>query len=172
MEYNLSIMQQIKELHLDLDGLFADFDGGVQRLTGKLPREIDKRYMWKSINRDKQFFGTLEVIEGSMELWRAVLEVAAEASAAVKFLTGAPAGAHYQQQKREWVAKVFGTQYEVNVVPRAKKQDYSGPLKVLIDDTHGNIHDWIVKGGHGILHQDDFASTIKELRDYHEALRA
>lgn len=164
-------MTKILELHLDLDGLFADFEGGVKAITGKTPSQLgDKRRMWAAVHSKKTFFLDLEVLEGSMELWAAIKSVLPDEK--IKFLTGAPSSAAFREQKKLWVAKVFGTQYEVNVVPRRDKQLYSGPYKVLIDDTKGNIHDWVVKGGHGIYHKGvDFATTIAEFHQYEQALR-
>lgn len=162
-------MTKILEVHLDLDGLFADFDGGVKAITGKTPKQLgDKRRMWSAIHSNKFFFIGLEVLDGSMDLWKAIKDLLPDDR--IKFLTGAPSSRAFQEQKREWVAKTFGPQYEVNVVARRDKQLWSGPHKVLIDDTEGNIHDWFVKGGHGILHDTSYDVTIKAFIDYHEAL--
>lgn len=161
---------RILELQLDLDGLFADFNGGVKAITGKTPSQLgDKRRMWAAVHSNPHFFLELEILEGSMDLWREIKRLLPDER--IKFLTGAPSSAAFREQKKQWVAKVFGPQYEVNVVPRRDKQLYSGPYKVLIDDTEGNIHDWVVKGGHGILHEDDFSVTIQQLLEYDTAIR-
>jgi hypothetical protein len=70
----------------------------------------------------------------------------------------------FQQQKREWVARIFGPEFIVHVVPKKLKQEFSGPHKVLIDDTPQNIEQWIARGGHGIIHTGDHASTVKALQ--------
>lgn len=162
----------ILELHLDLDGLFTDFDTGVQRASreGLRPKELPKSLMWKIIHSNKTFFRDLDQLPGSERLWAYIVSILP--TERIKFLTGAPSSASFQQQKRDWVALKFGAQYECNVVHRRDKQKWSGPCKVLIDDTEGNIHDWVVKGGHGILHEGDFDKTIDELREYYEALKA
>jgi 5'(3')-deoxyribonucleotidase len=159
---------KIIEVHCDLDGLFADFDAGVKKLTGKHPKDLEKKQLWKAINWNKRFFADLAVIDGSMDLWAAIKDMLPDEK--IKFLTGAPSVPAFREQKRVWVAETFGPQYEVNVVPRRDKQLWSGPLKILIDDTHGNIHDWVVKGGHGIHHQGSFGDTINELKQYAEAI--
>ena len=33
---------------------------GVKRLTGKLPRELETKHLWKAIHWNKQFFAELE----------------------------------------------------------------------------------------------------------------
>ena len=145
------------QVFLDLDGVFADFDARVQRLCGKHPAELDRARLWKIVNADHRFFAELELIEGCMMLWEATRDLEPV------FLTGAPASKKFQEQKREWVARLFGPEFTVHVVPRRLKQEFSGPHKVLIDDTPENIEQWIARGGHGILHTGEHASTVAAL---------
>ena len=79
------------------------------------------------------------------------------------FLTGAPASKEFQKQKKDWVARIFGLDFKVYVVPKQNKQDYSGPSSILVDDTIENIENWIAKGGQGILHEGCYISTAKKL---------
>lgn len=146
------------QVFLDLDGVFADFDARVKHLSGKHPHQLERARLWKMINADKRFFAELELIEGCMELWEATKDLEPV------FLTGAPSSKVFQEQKREWVARIFGPGFTVHVVPKKLKQDFSGPGKVLIDDTPENIEQWIARGGHGILHKGDHASTVQALR--------
>lgn len=146
------------QVFLDLDGVFADFDARVKHLTGKHPSQLDRAHLWKMVNSDKRFFAELELIEGCMALWEATKDLEPV------FLTGAPSSRIFQQQKREWVSRIFGPEFVVHVVPKKLKQDFSGPHKVLIDDTPENIEQWIARGGHGILHAGDHASTVKALQ--------
>ena len=46
-----------------------------------------------------------------------------------------------------------------------KKQNYSKPNRILIDDKESNVEQWISKGGEGILHKNT-ADTIKQLQQY------
>lgn len=147
------------QVFLDLDGVFADFDARVKRLTGKHPGQLDRNRLWKMVNADKRFFAELELIEGCMVLWEATRDLEPV------FLTGAPTSKVFQEQKREWVARIFGPEFIVHVVPRKLKADFSGPYKVLIDDTPDNIAQWIARGGHGILHEGDHASTVRALKE-------
>ncbi|GAB3552173.1 hypothetical protein GCM10027343_37340 [Noviherbaspirillum agri] len=147
------------QIYLDLDGVFADFDARVKHLTGKHPHQLDRAHLWKMVNADKRFFAELELIEGCMLLWEATKDLEPI------FLTGAPSSRVFQEQKREWVSRIFGQEFVVHVVPRKLKQDFSGPHKVLIDDTPENIEQWIARGGHGILHKGDHASTVHALQE-------
>lgn len=146
------------QVYLDLDGVFADFDARVKHLTGKHPSQLDRGRLWKMVNSDKRFFAELELIEGCMILWEATRDLEPV------FLTGAPTSKTFQQQKREWVTRIFGPEFVVHVVPRKLKADYSGPHKVLIDDTKENIDAWVARGGHGIHHTGDHESTVNALR--------
>ncbi|HYD62005.1 MAG TPA: hypothetical protein VEC35_16690 [Noviherbaspirillum sp.] len=147
------------QVYLDLDGVFADFDKRVKHLTGKHPNQLDRGRLWKMVNSDKRFFAELELIEGCMVLWEATKDLEPV------FLTGAPSSKVFQEQKREWVARIFGPEFVVHVVPKKLKQDFSGPHKVLIDDSPENIEQWNARGGHGILHQGDHASTVRALQE-------
>lgn len=53
----------------------------------------------------------------------------------------------------------------VHVVPRKLKAEFSGPHKILIDDTSDNIDQWVARGGYGILHEGNHASTVKALQE-------
>lgn len=72
------------QVFLDLDGVFADFDARIKRLTGKHPGQLDRNRLWKMVNSDKRFFAELELIEGCMVLWEATRDLEPI------FLTGAP----------------------------------------------------------------------------------
>lgn len=154
------------QVFLDLDGVFADFDARVKRLTGKHPNQLDRPRLWKMINSDKRFFAELELIEGCLLLWEATRDLEPV------FLTGAPSSRAFQEQKREWVSRIFGPEFTVHVVPKRRKPEFSGPHKVLIDDTPENIERWIAAGGHGILHTGDHASTVQALQRLLELYRS
>lgn len=147
--------------YCDLDGVFADFDGRFFKLTGKWPHQVEKNYMWKVINNDTEFFGSLELMENANHLWDYSRQFAPI------FLTGLPSKKGGKEQKERWVAKTFGEQWQVIVLPKKEKQHHSGPNRVLIDDTIVNINQWIDKGGHGIHFKGDVKETIAEI----EALR-
>lgn len=145
-------------LFLDLDGVFAHFDKRVFDLSGKWPSELGKK-LWKYVMSDKVFFQELELMPDSEHLW----EYSKQYDPI--FLTGSPPGDSFKQQKKSWVEQKFG-KYEVVVLPRKDKPQYSGWNKVLVDDNSRNIGEWTEKGGTGILHKNPL-DTINQL----EALR-
>lgn len=144
--------------YLDLDGVFADFDRRVFDISGRHPYQFD-RGMWKVIMADKEFFSKLEFMKDAEILWEYTKQYNPI------FLTGAPPGERFQNQKRDWVAKKFGEQWTTIVLPKKDKQLHSGPNKLLIDDTNVNIEQWSSKGGHGVLHKGDVWDTINYVED-------
>jgi hypothetical protein len=87
-------------------------------------------------------------------------------------LSGLPAMRTGRDQKTRWVQErlIHPTGWhpdKIIVLPKKDKQLYSGPNKVLIDDTAINIDQWNDKGGFGVLHDGDVMRTIaivEELR--------
>ena len=147
--------------YLDLDGVLADFDGRFFKLTGKWPHQVEKNRMWKTINSDKEFFGSIELMEHALILW----DYSKQFNPI--FLSGLPSMRGGKEQKERWVAEKFGTEWPVIVLPKKEKQHHSGTNKILIDDTIVNITQWVDKGGHGIHFKGDVKETIAEI----EALR-
>lgn len=153
------------KLFLDLDGVFADFDRHFYTLTGKWPHEVEKKRLWAIINNAHTFFYDLPLMQDADRLW----DYAKQFNPT--FLTGAPSRPEFREQKKRWVAEKFGPEWEVVVLPKRQKPDYSGPLRVLIDDTHSLIEAWNGKGGYGIHHVGDVDETIAKLDEYVTALR-
>ena len=144
---------------LDLDGVFADFDGRFFKLTGKWPHQVEKNHLWKIINSDSNFFGSLDLMEDAHHLWEYTQQFNPT------FLTGLPAKRGGKEQKERWVAEKFGEHWPVIVLPKKEKQNHSGPNKILIDDTMVNINQWVDKGGHGIHFKGDVAETIAVIEE-------
>jgi hypothetical protein len=153
------------ELLLDLDGVFADFEGGVQKLSGKRISDMHKSEMWKTVHRDKEFFLNLERLEEGIVLWNYIVEAQQAYKFPIKFLTGAPSSHAFREQKKAWVAKHKGEHYETIVLPRKDKQLYAGPGKILIDDNQENIDQWVAKEGIGLFYDGKSTVTISRLKE-------
>ena len=150
------------QIHLDLDGVFADFNGMFKQLTGQHPTDFlaenKSSRFWAIINAKQDFFHSLDMIDGSLVLWEACKEFTPV------FLTGAPSSERARTDKVLWVQEKFGHEWQTIVLPKKEKQLYSGPRKILIDDTKINIDQWVEKGGIGVFHQGDFDETIQGLK--------
>lgn len=150
------------ELYLDLDGVFADFEGLFYDLTNKRVHEVEKRELWKIVNSHPHYFYSLKLMPQAEELWTYCQQYNPV------FLTGLPMSKGPfggKEQKLRWVAEKFGPDWVVHVVPKKRKQEWSGPNKVLLDDTHSNLAEWTAKGGHAVHHDGDIWKSIQHLED-------
>jgi len=152
------------DVFLDLDGVFADFNGKIKELTGFEPVDLPKKELWKTVYRQHDFFASLALMEGAELLWAYFKPFKPI------FLTGAPQGAAMQAQKIEWVKEKFGHEWVTIVLPRKDKQLHSGPNKLLVDDQERNIEEWVSKGGYGILHKGDAKDTIAQVEELRIAI--
>ena len=94
-------------LFLDLDGVMADFDAGVARVTGRLPHELSSRDMWRAVARARGFFADLPWTHDGRALWEATRHLTPVV------LTGLPMGGWAEAQKRAWCARELGADVQV-----------------------------------------------------------
>lgn len=147
-------------LFLDLDGVFAGFDEKFFAMTGKWPHQVEKKQLWKVVNSVDDYFYSLPLMADADHLWAYCKQYTPQ------FLTGLPMKQNGREQKVNWVIDKFGSEWTTHVVPKRDKQLFSGPNKVLIDDTIVNIEQWTAKGGMGVLHRDvwETITHLEELR--------
>ncbi|MBW8270500.1 HAD family hydrolase [Caldovatus aquaticus] len=145
------------KLFLDLDGVLADFDHGVQAVTGRRPEELPRKTMWAALARAPRFFETLELMHDAEELWRFC------APHHPTILTGLPLGSWAPEQKRRWVARVLGAHVPVITCLSREKPRWSGPGHVLVDDRAEAREGWERKGGI-FVHHVSAERTIAALR--------
>jgi hypothetical protein len=138
-------------LFLDCDGVLADFDHGVHRLTGSLPHQLELSKMWSACARHDNFFGTLELMDdqfGGMALWNAVKHVNPT------ILTGIPFGGWAPKQKREWAGRQFGFDVPVITCWSKEKHTFGKPGDILVDDRKKAQGPWESMGGVFVLHKN------------------
>lgn len=152
---------QITEIVHDLDGVHADFDEGVKKLTGGKPHEIEKRRMWKAINSKGDFFETLKRIKDSKELFDFTSSLGVDQSV----LTGMPTIKDGAGQKTRWAQKHLKEDIRVVVLPSKQKYLHASPTKILIDDRNEMVTAWREAGGIAILHTSA-ESTIAQLKPF------
>ena len=147
---------ELEQLYLDLDGVLADFDRGVEAVCGRPPHRLEVAEMWRALARHGTFFDTLEMMEDALELW----DYCQPHDPII--LTGLPRGRWAAPQKRSWVARVLGREVEVITTQSARKYRWSGPGRVLVDDRASLREAWEARGGVFVLHTDA-PSTIAAL---------
>jgi hypothetical protein len=145
------------KLFLDLDGVLADFDNGVRKVTGRPPEELPLKTMWAALARAPRFFETLAFMQDAEALWRFC------EPHHPTILTGLPLGTWAPEQKRRWVARVLGAHVPVITCMSRDKPRWSGPGHVLVDDRASARKGWEAKGG-TFVHHVSAESTIAALR--------
>jgi len=142
------------KLFVDLDGVLADFDGGVLALTGKLPKDLEPKRMWGVIVRTPGFYANLAWMPGGRGLWERLLP------RGPTVLTGLPMGKWAEPQKLAWCARELGPDVPVvacmsrEKASRGRALTPQGSIPVLIDDRESLGEAWEAMGGIFILHRD------------------
>ena len=162
---------EIKKIYFDMDGVLADFEGGVRNLCRLEPVSQgrigpEEELMWDGIRQVPHFYDRLDLIPGAKEMFDALY---ARYERAVELLTGIPkperriSGA--AEDKIRWAKRLLSLDVYVNTVLRKDKYIFcTGPDCVLIDDYVKNINEWERSGGIGIL-CPDIATVMKKLKE-------
>lgn len=149
-------------LFLDLDGVFADFEGHFTRCFGQTSKEAAAREgsIWGMIDQHPDFFLETPLLSGSPDL----LWLASELSYAPPiFLTACPPSPRYNRvaaQKKEWVKQHLGAGFLVLPVcghlstgyAQVKPNYMQNPGDILVDDYGKNCVAWKEAGGVAIQH--------------------
>lgn len=157
-------------LFLDLDGVLADFDLGVERLTGRRPEDLESRDMWRAAARARGFFTHLPWTPDGRALWEATRHLNPTV------LTGLPMGGWAEPQKRAWCARELGEGVRVITCLAREKPAFArahcealraagGPAltPLLVDDRPKHREGWEAMGGVWVTHTSA-AESIEALR--------
>ena len=142
-----------------MDGVLADFDGGLKKLlniepvTQDSPEEDDGEKMWSSVRDYGHFYLDLDPMEGAIEAFKLLYEKYGDAC---EILTGCPKEKrgiiHAREDKVAWVKKYLSENVKINLVLREEKKNYvTGKDCILIDDYKKNTDEWTQAGGTAIL---------------------
>ena len=163
-------------VYLDMDGVLADFFGGVEKLYGV--------QHWKQLTNDKtkdlkqeviskitgtDFFATLPTFDNAGELISMVKEfTGGNFSINTSPLRGDHANS--SKYKKLWIQN--NIEQPDDIVITGRKESYakdkaSGTPNILIDDRPVNIERWQGAGGYGILYQAnrDPLTKVKQALD-------
>lgn len=154
-------------IYLDLDGVFADFNGAVQKHCPGLIYQQHSKQIWKILETIPHFFSTLDPILPSLKIYD---DIASNTNIEMQFLTALPRATGYlktaQRDKTDWVHEHIDCA-QVNCVSSWEMKKYfcRGKCDILIDDSPRNIEDWAKAGGTGILHVtlDDTLQQMHQL---------
>ena len=130
--------QQQYKIYCDMDGVLTNFEG-----------------RFKSLNPEHLSPAQYQAKYGIEKFWNYIKDKQPT-------LLSAPSRKNESRLgKRLWVKNnIPGTKLILSAAD--KKQNYSKPDTILIDDRPDNIHQWRLRGGIGILHTNT-QDTIKQL---------
>ena len=174
--------EQMKEepiVYVDMDGVLADFFGGVEKLYGVehwkdlTSSKDDGGLKQEVINRitGTDFFATLPEFPTADQL---IAMVKKFTGGTFSILTSPLRGDHENstKYKKIWITQHIANPEQVIVTGRKEayaKNKASGTPNILIDDRPTNIERWQNAGGYGILYQanrDQLTKVQQALNDY------
>jgi hypothetical protein len=154
-----------------MDGVLCDFNSRFKQINPKnlTPSEYIAKYstskFWKLIDSyEEKFWSEMGWMSDGKQLWEYI-------SKYTPTLLSAPSTqASSRFGKRLWVKNNINNEdnnpkTKLILAAADKKQNYSKPNRILIDDKASNVEQWNSQGGIGILHKNT-ADTIKQLQQY------
>ena len=170
-------------VYLDMDGVLADFFGGVEKMYGvehwkQLTNDKTKDLKKEVIDRitGTDFFATLPKF-GSAD---ALIDMVQEFTGGKFSINTSPLRGDNENSgkyKKVWISNNIEQPDEIIVTGRKEtyaKDKGTGTPNILIDDRPVNIQRWQGAGGYGILYQanrDSLDKVKKGLEDYGKAQR-
>ena len=154
-----------------MDGVLADFDGGVVDLCHLKPlkqgfstEEEDER-LYAGMREASHFYYKLKPLPDGMSLFRSVYEMYGNR---VEILSGIPTPrrgiTEAKEDKINWCKEYLPENLVVNISLRKEKILYCrGKQDILIDDFFVNINEWEKAGGTGILYTNA-EEALQQLR--------
>ena len=155
-------------IHLDMDGVLADFEGYWFKLTGRRCADYDRKEFWEEAVQYPNIYWELSPMKDSRFLVDNIKDMIKGKDIQIEILTALPSMAEFPlaaKHKEAWVKKHFSGKWKFKTGPFAvDKQKHAKPGDILIDDKSRNIDQWIAAGGTGIIHTSA-AKTIHILKD-------
>ena len=176
--YNENMADDKPIVYLDMDGVLADFFGGVEKLYGvshwkELTADKTKDLKKEVIDRitGTDFFATLPKFPTADGL----IDLVKKFTGGTFSINTSPLRGDHENSgkyKKVWISNNIETPAEIVVTGRKEtyaKDKASGTPNILIDDRPVNIQKWQAAGGYGILYQanrDSLTKVQKGLEDY------
>ena len=176
--YNEAMEDAKPIVYLDMDGVLADFFGGVEKLYGvshwkELTADKSKDLKKEVIDRitGTDFFATLPKFPTADGL----IDLVKKFTGGTFSINTSPLRGDHENSgkyKKVWISNNIEAPAEIIVTGRKEtyaKDKASGTPNILIDDRPVNIQKWQAAGGYGILYQanrDQLNKVQKGLEDY------
>ncbi len=166
-------MKDNVKIYLDMDGVLADFDGGVKKFCNiaAVDQSVRTRKQagdfWSAVRKIKHFYDRLELLPGAETLFDLAYR---KSGADCEILTGIPRPIGNLRtasvDKENWVHRLLDPDVRVNTVFRIEKLKFcQGKECILIDDLPATIDAWRRAGGTGILYRnaDQACSELEDV---------
>ena len=176
--YNEDMEDAKPTVYLDMDGVLADFFGGVEKMYGvehwkQLTNDKTKDLKKEVIDRitGTDFFATLPKFSTA----DALIDMVKKFTGGTFSINTSPLRGDHENSakyKKVWISNNIEQPREVVVTGRKEsyaKDKASGTPNILIDDRPVNIQKWQAAGGYGILYQanrDPLSKVQKALEQY------
>jgi hypothetical protein len=145
------------QLHLDLDGVLADFHSAAEALLKMPPAAYQERHgaaaFWRKLAAAPLFYGRLPLMPDAHELMAGVRHLRPV------ILTGVPVGGWAARQKYAWVQQHFPGVPVITTWARNKHR-FCSPGDVLVDDQEHQRAPWQDAGGHFVHHTSATTSLL------------
>ncbi len=176
--YNEDMKGTTPTVYLDMDGVLADFFGGVEKMYGvehwkQLTNDKTKDLKKEVIDRitGTNFFATLPKFDSADSL----IDMVKKYTGGNFSINTSPLRGDHEnsgKHKKTWISNNIAQPDEIIVTGRKEsyaKDKASGTPNILIDDRPINIQKWQSAGGYGILYQanrDSLEKVKKGLEGY------
>ena len=168
--YNEDMADGKPTVYLDMDGVLADFFGGVEKMYGvqhwkQLTNDKTKDLKAEVINRitGTDFFATLPKFQSA----DALIDMVKKFTGGKFSINTSPLRGDHENStkyKKIWISNNIEKPDEIIVTGRKEsyaKDKASGTPNILIDDRPVNVERWQGAGGYGILYQANRDSLTK-----------
>jgi nicotinic acid mononucleotide adenylyltransferase len=168
--YNEDMEDGKPTVYLDMDGVLADFFGGVEKMYGvqhwkQLTNDKTKDLKAEVINRitGTDFFATLPKFQSA----DALIDMVKKFTGGKFSINTSPLRGDHENSakyKKIWISNNIEKPDEIVVTGRKEsyaKDKASGTPNILIDDRPVNVERWQGAGGYGILYQANRDSLTK-----------
>ena len=168
--YNEDMEDGKPTVYLDMDGVLADFFGGVEKMYGvqhwkQLTNDKTKDLKAEVINRitGTDFFATLPKFQSA----DALIDMVKKFTGGKFSINTSPLRGDHENSakyKKIWISNNIEKPDEIIVTGRKEsyaKDKASGTPNILIDDRPVNVERWQGAGGYGILYQANRDSLTK-----------
>lgn len=148
-------------LFVDSDGVFADFDQHIIDLFGSHPDAMNDDHMWAQANAREDFWDSMPVKAGGIELWEAIKHVEPTV------LTGCPKGDYDRAAEKKvswWANGHFAHKKVITCLSRNKALHMRRPGDILVDDMSRNCKRWEAAGGRAYRYDGDWRKCVAHLK--------